>query len=173
MIALGAPSTAAFASPRPRPVSSRTTLITDSFFAVKHKLSNITVDETTVTYEKAYTIRSIVNPDTGITETVPVLDEEQTEKNRQKAILDARKIKLNQTKTVYANNNTGISQGSYTFDSYHNNNEIIEEPKTYSLIPVGIIVIETDTDYTDEIIVCVNITENCCADNSSYSYAVP
>ena len=147
--------------------------VTDSFFAVKHKLSNITVDETTVTYEKAYTIRSIVNPDTGITETVPVLDEEQTEKNRQKAILDARKIKLNQTKTVYANNNTGISQGSYTFDSYHNNNEIIEEPKTYSLIPVGIIVIETDTDYTDEIIVCVNITENCCADNSSYSYAVP
>lgn len=147
--------------------------VTDSFFAVKHKLSDITVDETTVTYEKAYIIRSIENPDTGITETVPILDEEQTEKNRQKAILDARKIKLNQTKTVYANNNTGISQGSYTFDSYHNNNEIIEEPKTYSLIPIGIIVIETDTDYTDEIIVCVNITENCCADSSSYSYAVP
>lgn len=80
---------------------------------------------------------------------------------------------MNQTKTVYANNNTGISQGSYTFDSYYNNNEIIDEPKTYSLIPVGIIVIETDTDYTDEIIVCVNITENCCADSSSYSYAVP
>ena len=147
--------------------------VTDSFFAVKHKLSDITVDETTVTYEKAYINQSIVNPDTGITETVPVLDEEQTEKNRQKAILDARKIKLNQTKTVYANNNTGISQGSYTFDSYYNNNEIIDEPKTYSLIPVGIIVIETDTDYTDEIIVCVNITENCCADSSSYSYAVP
>lgn len=47
------------------------------------------------------------------------------------------------------------------------------ESKTYSLIPVGTILIETDVGTPQEIIVCVKITENCCADSTSYSYSVP
>lgn len=147
--------------------------VTDEFFSTKYRLSDITIDEDSVEYEKAYKVENVVNPETGKTEQVTVIDSEKTEKNRQKAIEDARKIELHKVKNTYANKNTGLSKGSYTFNYYYDRKRVIEQQKTRSLIPVGIIIIETDTDYTDEIIVCVNITENCCADSSSYSYAVP
>ena len=147
--------------------------VTDDFFSVKYKLSDITIEEDSVEYEKVYKIENVMNEETGEVEQVAVIDEEKTEVNRQKAILEARKIELNKVKSVYAHNSGNTSKGSYTFDYYYDKTKVHEEKKTRSLIPVGIILIETDVGEPQEIIVCVNITENPCADNSSYSYAVP
>ena len=147
--------------------------VTDDFFSVKYKLSDISIDENSVTYETAYKVESVINPETEKTEEVIVVDNEKTEENRQKAILEARKIELNRVKSTYAYNSTGIPKGSYTFDYYYDKTRVNMESKTYSLIPVGTILIETDVGTPQEIIVCVKITENCCANSTSYSYSVP
>lgn len=147
--------------------------VTDEFFSVRYKLSDITVDEDSVEYEKVYKLENVINPETGETEQVAVLDSEKTEINRQKAIMEARKTKLDAAKNTYANNNIGVSKGSYTFNYYYNGNTVVEKQKSRSLIPVGTILIETDTGLIQEITVCVNITENCCADSTVYSYRVP
>lgn len=147
--------------------------VTDEFFSTKYKLSNITINEDSVEYEKIYTVKDVINPETGQSEQVTVIDNERTEQNRQRAIAEAKKIELHKAKYAYYNNNIGQPKGSYTFNYYYNGNTVIEKPKTFSLIPVGTILINTDTGYTQEIIVCVKITENSCADSSTYSTTVP
>lgn len=135
---------------------------TDEFFSTTIYSMDATVSESEVSYETAY------NSDGSI-------DTATTLANKTAAILDARRRKLNDLKSKYVYDNSGKEMSSYTASYCYKDHEYTEETVTYSLTPVGTIVIIPNGDTSDaqEIIVCVKITENPCAESSSYGYSVP
>lgn len=80
---------------------------------------------------------------------------------------------LNNAKNQYVSDNSGKAMSSYVAPYSYKDNEYIDESTTYDFTPVGHILITLDNDTTQEIIVGVKITENPCAESSSYGYAVP
>lgn len=135
---------------------------TDEFFSTIIWSTNATASESEVSYETAYNSDGTVDAAT-------------TEANKSAAILDARRRKLNDLKNKYVSDNTGKAMSSYAASYCYKDYECTEEPVTYSLTPVGSIFITPNGNANDtqEIIVCVKITENPCADSASYGYSVP
>lgn len=121
-----------------------------------------TVKENEISYETAY------NSDGSI-------DTTATAANKNVAILDARRRKLNDLKNKYVSDNSGKEMSSYIASYCYKDYEYTEESVTYSLTPVGSIIITPNGNEKNaqEIIVCVKITENPCAESSSYGYSVP
>lgn len=141
-------------------------VITDEFYGRKFRLGDVVIDENAVTYEKAY--KTVVQNQVEVT----VLDEEKTEKNRLDAIRTARLKKLDELKRSYAAANDGIPKTSFNMPYYYDNKNVHEEGKSYSLTPVGRFVITMDND-TQEIFVCVKVTDSPCVTNGQYGYEVP
>lgn len=80
---------------------------------------------------------------------------------------------MNDSKKQYVSDNSGKAMSSYVASYSYKDNEYIAKSTTYDFTPVGHILITLDNDTTQEIIVGVKITENPCAESSSYGYAVP
>lgn len=87
--------------------------------------------------------------------------------------IDAKRRVLNDSKKEYVSDNSEKSMSSYVAPYSYKDDEYITEFTTYDFTPVGHILVTLDNDTTQEIIVGVKITENPCAESSSYGYAVP
>lgn len=87
--------------------------------------------------------------------------------------INAKRRVLNDSKKQYVSDNSGKAMSSYVASYSYKDNEYIAKSTTYDFTPVGHILITLDNDTTQEIIVGVKITENPCAESSSYGYAVP
>ena len=147
--------------------SASNPVITDEFYNKKFRLGDVVIDEDSVSYEKAY--KTVVQDGVEVT----VLDEERTEQNRKDAVRTARLRKLDEQKRNYASAGAGAPKTSCTMPYYYNNKDVYEAAKSYSLTPVGRFVITTDNDYTQEIFVCVKVTDSPCTTNGQYGYAAP
>lgn len=146
--------------------------VTDEFFKTKFLLKDVVIDENSVTYETVYKTVSEVNSN-GETVEITVVDEEKTEENRLNAIADARLRKLNENKSSYAAGNAGIAKTSFTMPYYYIKTSVKMENKNYPVTVIGRFVIQTDSDYTQEILVAVKVTDSPCNSSGSYGYEVP
>lgn len=146
--------------------------VTDEFYSSKYMLSNVSVDENQIAYEKYYKTQITTDENGNVTET-SVLDVERTEKSRLDAIKDYKLRKLNEQKKEHAASVIGVPLSTYTMPYYYNKDSIIRESKTYSFTPVGMFFIETDDNKLYNILVCVNITDSPCASSDEYGYDVP
>ena len=146
--------------------------VTDEFYSSKYMLSNVSVDENQIAYEKYYKTQITTDENGNVTET-SVLDVERTEKSRLDAIKDYKLRKLNEQKKEHAASVIGVPLSTYTMPYYFNKDSIIRESKTYSFTPVGMFFIETDDNKLYNILVCVNITDSPCASSDEYGYDVP
>ena len=100
------------------------------------------------------------------------MDTAATEANRKAAVLEARRRRLNDQKAAYAAEKAGKAMSSCTVPYYYSNGGYVLGSKSYSLTPVGRIVVKYNNDDSQEILVFVKITESPCS-SSSYGYAVP
>lgn len=162
--------------------------VIDEFYSRKFSLSNITINENAVTYETVYKKVQKMNAD-GDLIMVEEVDNEKTNENRIQAIKKAKLEELNRQKKNYASANAGKAMSSYTWSYYYNKKAVFDSnekdvdlegpkptPRTYETTPIGRFVIETDSGYTQEIFVCVKITEGPCTANTAlqqYGYDVP
>ena len=88
-------------------------------------------------------------------------------------IYNARLKKLNEEKNAYVTQNSGKGMSESTVLYYYDDGNYVDGSKTYSLTPVGRILISYNTDNSEEILVFVKITENPCTETSTYGYEVP
>lgn len=165
--------------------------VIDNFYKKTFKLSDITIDESKLTFETVYITNNDVNGDGEITEDEISVDTEATEQNRQNAILAEKQKTLHNNKKAYVTQ-TSSSQVSYTFPYYYENNEIVLNnsieseiekemwiSKTENVHLIGRIVIDYgDVDFdgnkiTQEIFVAVEVSNSPCKTTSSYGYEVP
>ena len=81
--------------------------------------------------------------------------------------------KLNENKASYAAGNAGIAKTSFTMPYYYIKTSVKMENKNYPVTVIGRFVIQTDSDYTQEILVAVKVTDSPCNSSGSYGYEVP
>lgn len=133
-------------------------------------------DESSVTWETAYTTPTKEGES-------PKVDSAATEQNRRDAILLAKR-QVNDSKNSYVSQSSGKAMSSCTVPYYYENGDIVYDEndefvsKSYQLTPVGKIIVTTDLVLygevvKQEILVFVKITENPCASDANYGYAVP
>lgn len=141
--------------------------VQDEFYNKKYSLFNVSIDESSITYETVYKTQIV----DGIE--VQVIDTVATELNKEKAIQNAKEKELDKLKKSFVSTQGNNLRTNYDFSYYYENYNPVQNSKIYNYTPVGTFLITYDINNetkTEEIILCVKVMDVPCTIDYSLNY---